>query len=220
MSKYSWSQYNRLNIKLSKKLIKFNEEKKINYRESGLYNHIRDIFCVALLINRKNNKINVLDYGSNVASLSNIKSKINTNSFNFHIYDPFLKNNKTFYKPLKIKLLKKSQDLKKIKFEFVNFGSSIQYINNLEEIRKIINFFFVKTISITHTPITFLKKYKSYQTNHPNLIQIVYSYKEIIKFFSKEGFKVIFKSRNNDKHIACKSKRNKTFSLNLIFTKK
>jgi len=220
MSKYSWSKYNELNLKLSKKLIKFNNKKKINHIENELFNHIRDIFCIALLINRKNKKINVLDYGSHVACLSNLKSKINTNLFNFHIYDPFLKNDKSFYKPLKIKLLKKSQHLKKIKFEFINFGSCIQYINNLEEIKKNINFSFTETISITYTPITFLKKYKSYQTNHPNLIQIVYSYKEIIKFFSKEGFKIIFKSRNKDKYIACKSKKNKTFSLNLIFIKK
>ena len=53
MPKYNWSKYNKKNEKLSSKLIKFNDLNKINFIEDGLYNHIRDIFCLTILFNRK-----------------------------------------------------------------------------------------------------------------------------------------------------------------------
>ena len=53
MPKYNWSKYNMINEKLSSKLIKFNDLNKINFIEDGLYNHIRDIFCLTILFNRK-----------------------------------------------------------------------------------------------------------------------------------------------------------------------
>ena len=64
--KYSWKTYNLKRINLSKKIIKFNRKNKINYIENGLYNHIRDIFCIGLLLLDKKKKLNkILDYGSN-----------------------------------------------------------------------------------------------------------------------------------------------------------
>jgi len=48
--KYSWKTYNLKRINLSKKIIKFNRKNKFNYIENGLYNHIRDIFCIGLLL--------------------------------------------------------------------------------------------------------------------------------------------------------------------------
>ena len=55
MSHYNWNQYNISKLKLSKKLIKFNKKHKINYIEKGLYNHVRDLFCVTLAL-RNNSK--------------------------------------------------------------------------------------------------------------------------------------------------------------------
>ena len=53
MLKYSWSKYNKQNSKLSSKIIKFNNLNKVNFIEVGLYNHIRDIFCLTILFNKK-----------------------------------------------------------------------------------------------------------------------------------------------------------------------
>ena len=160
MSHYNWYQYNISNLKLSKKLIKFNRKYKINYIEKGLYNHVRDLFCTVLVL-RKNSKkkINLLDYGSNLLALSNIISKIDVNKYNFNIFDPFSEKNRVVYKPFKINFLTKSVDLKKKKFHVINFGSSLQYLTNINVLKDELNFKTINTIIITNTPITLRKVY-------------------------------------------------------------
>ena len=222
MRKYNWSKYNKINEKLSSKLIKFNDLNKINFIEDGLYNHIRDIFCLTILFNKKKNrKTKILDYGSNLLALSNIKSKIDINSFEFSIYDPFYsKIYQKIKKPFKINYITDKKKLKPKKFDIVNFGSSLQYIENIDYLKDDINFIFTNTILITHTPISLSKKYKSKQKNHKSLIQNIHTLDNIKKYFKKIGFNLIFKSRNNEKYIACEKKLKKTFSLNLIFCRK
>jgi len=222
MLKYNWLKYNKLNSKLSSKIINFNNSNKINYIEEGLYNHIRDIFCLTILFNQKTNgETRILDYGSNLLALSNIKTKINTKLFNFSIYDPFYsKKYKNIKKPFNIKFFTSTDKLKFTKFHIINFGSSLQYIENIESLSNNINFRFAKTILITHTPITLSKKYKSKQKNHKNLLQNIHSLNDIKKKFNRLGFSLIFKSRNDEKYIACEKKQKNTHSLNLIFVKK
>ena len=50
-------------------------------------------------------------------------------------------------------------------------------------------------------------------------MQKVYSFDYVVKKFKSKKFNLIFKSRNDDKYIACKKKIYKTFSLNLVFKK-
>ena len=221
-SKYNWLFYNISNLKLSKKIINFNKKKKINYVESGLYNHVRDIFCLTILLckNRKR-KTRILDYGSNLLALSNLNSKIKTNDYKFSIYDPFYSNHyKNIKKPFNIKFYTDNKILKLKKFDIINFGSSLQYLENISDLIDSVNFKFVNSILITHTPITNLSSYRSSQDNHQNLIQTVHSIKKIINFFNKFNFKLIFKSRNSDKFIGCYKKKSETYSLNLLFIKK
>jgi hypothetical protein len=222
MSKYNWSKYNKQNSKLSTKIIKFNNLQKINFVEVGLYNHIRDIFCLTILFNqKKNGRTKILDYGSNLLALSNIISKIDVKLFDFSIYDPFyFKEYKNIQKTFKIKFFTENKKLKFKNFDIINFGSSLQYLENIELLNDTINFKSVKTILITHTPITLSKEYKSRQKNHKSLIQNVHSLNNIEKYFNKIDFKLVFKSRNNNKYIACEKKLKKTYSLNLVFKKK
>ena len=222
MLKYSWSKYNKQNSKLSSKIIRFNNFNKVNFIEVGLYNHIRDIFCLTILFNKKRNeKTKILDYGSNLLALSNIVSKIDVKLFDFSIYDPFYsKDHTNIKKVFKIKFFTEKSNLKFKKFDVINFGSSLQYIENIKKLNDTINFESVKTIIITHTPITLSKEYKSKQKNHKHLIQNVHSLSNIEKYFNKIGFKLVFKSRNDEKYIACEKKHRKTYSLNLIFIKK
>ena len=51
--KYSWKKYNQKSSQLSKKLVKFNNENKFNFIENGIYNQIRDVFCLSILIKKK-----------------------------------------------------------------------------------------------------------------------------------------------------------------------
>ena len=218
MSNYKWEKYNIKNMKLAKKFISLNKKNKFNFIEKGLYNHVRDILCLSLLINKKK-KLNVLDYGSNILSLININKKIDINLFNFFIYDPFLKEKKNIKHPFKISILNKKKDLQKKHFDVVNFGSSIQYIRNLKDIEETINFLKVSSVVITHTPLTLKKEFISKQTNHKQLSQKIYNYYNIINFFKKKKFKLIFKSRNKNKYVASLKNKTSTFSLNLVFNK-
>tara|TARA_B100000579_G_scaffold423657_1_gene427045 strand:+ start:316 stop:972 length:657 start_codon:yes stop_codon:yes gene_type:complete len=218
MSNYNWEKYNIKNMKLAKRFISLNKKNKFNFIEKGLYNHVRDILCLSLLINKKK-KLNVLDYGSNILSLININKKIDINLFNFFIYDPFLKEKKNIKHPFKISILNKKKDLQKKHFDVVNFGSSIQYIKNLKDIEETINFLKVSSVVITHTPLTLKKEFISKQTNHKQLSQKIYNYYNIINFFKKKKFKLIFKSRNKNKYVASLKNKSSTFSLNLVFNK-
>jgi len=218
MSNYKWEKYNIKNMKLAKKFISLNKKNKFNFIEKGLYNHVRDILCLSLLINKKK-KLNVLDYGSNILSLININKKIDINLFNFFIYDPFLTEKKNIKHPFKISILNKKKDLQKKHFDVVNFGSSIQYIKNLKDIEETINFLKVSSVVITHTPLTLKKEFISKQTNHKQLSQKIYNYYNIINFFKKKKFKLIFKSRNKNKYVASLKNKSSTFSLNLVFNK-
>lgn len=219
MPKYNWSQYNRENELLAKKIISYNKTYKINYIEKGLYNHVRDILCLGMLIGKKKKKTNFLDYGSNKLTLSNLQSKINLKIFNLYIYDPFLKK-KEINNPYKISIIKDNKKLKNKIFDIINFGSCIQYMQDFKILENFLYFSKVSTVIITHTPITLNNKYISKQSNHKNLNQIIHNYTSILNFFKKKKFQLIFKSRNEDKYIACANIKSKTYSLNLIFTKK
>lgn len=222
MPKYNWSTYNSLRTKLSSKFIRFNNSNKVNYSEASYYNHTRDIFCLTLLFNKKaNRKTKILDYGSNLLALSNIKSKINEKLFSFSIYDPFyLKKYQKIKKPFKIKLITRKEELKIKKFDIINFGSCLQYIDDLRSLKNHLNFKLVDTVSITATPISLIKEYKLKQKNHKNLIQNIHSLEKIKKYFKKMGFNLIFKSAMDSKYIASQKKIKNIYSLNLIFSKK
>ena len=218
MMKYSWKKYNQKSIQLSKKLVKFNNKNSFNFIEDGLYNQIRDIFCLSILIKKKG-RIKILDYGSNILSLSNIKNKIIINKFDFFIFYPFSENNKVIYSPFKIMIFNDKFQIKNKNFDIVNFGSSIQYLKNLKDLNQVINLKKTLKIIITHTPITIKKKFITKQSNHKNPHQTIFNYNDLINFFKKKKFSLIFKSKNENKYIASSKNIDSTFSLNLVFEK-
>ena len=220
-SKY-WQKYNLNKNKLIKKIASYNKKNKVNFLESGHYNHIRDILALLIsTIDKKNKKLEVLDYGSNVLSLVNFINKIDMNRINFTIYDPYYKpgNKKNKNVNIRYKIIDSEKKIFKNNYDLVHFGSSIQYENKFFDKIKVFKLNSVKYILITHTPFSLKNDYLSSQTNHPNLIQNIYSLSKITSSFKKYNYKLIFKSRNNDKYIACKNKKFKTYSLNLLFKK-
>ena len=216
MNSFNWINYNN-NIQLLKKINNHNKKNKFNLIEEGIYNHIRDIFCLTIIsINKKNKqKIRVLDYGSNKIVYANLLNKINIKNFEFYIYDPFTKYN---YKKNKNFVVFKNEKILKLSWDIINFGSSLQYLKDLNILKKI-NLKNSKKILITHTPFSMKKNYVSKQLNNKNLYQNIHSYKNLIYLMKKNNFELLFKSRNSDKNIASK-KKFKTYSLNLLFSKK
>lgn len=217
-----WSNYNLKMTKISEKLINFNDKNKINAFEKGHYNHTRDLLAITIaILNNKNKKINILDYGSNVASISNFQNKIELKSLVFNIFDPYIVNTKlnNSLKKFNIKIIKKKEKILNRKFELLHFGSCIQYQDNFFSE---FNSYFHKLsdfVLITHTPFSSRQSYKSNQKNHLKLVQNIYSLDEILNLFKKKNFKLIFKSRNDDKYIACVKNKYKSYSLNLLFKK-
>ena len=155
MNSFNWINYNN-NIQLLKKINNHNKKNKFNLIEEGIYNHIRDIFCLTIIsINKKNKqKIRVLDYGSNKIVYANLLNKINIKNFEFYIYDPFTKYN---YKKNKNFVVFKNEKILKLSWDIINFGSSLQYLKDLNMLKKI-NLKNSKKILITHTPFSMKKK--------------------------------------------------------------
>ena len=218
MNNFNWINYNN-NFQLLKKLRKYNKNNKFNFIEKENYNHIRDLYCLALLIAQikaKKLSVKVLDYGSNNLVYANLANKINLKKFKIHIFDPFCSVNKLNSKIKNLSIFNNTKRLLK-NWDLINFGSSIQYLDKISTLDDI-NFKKAKVILITHTPISLSKSYKCKQNNNKDLFQIIHSFSEINKFMKKKGFKLHFKSRNDNKYIASKTKF-KTYSLNLLFLK-
>ncbi len=217
-----WKIYNQEKKKLLQKVIDFNNKNKFNFLEKENYNHIRDILSLTLInIKPNRNKVKILDYGSNLLTISNLNNKINTSNFNFIIYDPFSEdlNYNYKFKNINYKIISDHKKICNDQFTLINFGSSIQYQHNFFMNLEKLNLKKTNFIVFTSTPISLGKTYLSKQSNHNYLIQKIYSFDYLVNKLKSKNFKLIFKSRNNDKYIACKKKIYKTFSLNLVFKK-
>tara|TARA_B100000925_G_C21957699_1_gene451933 strand:+ start:592 stop:1269 length:678 start_codon:yes stop_codon:yes gene_type:complete len=217
-----WKIYNQEKKKLLQKVIDFNNKNKFNFLEKENYNHIRDILSLTLLnIKSDRKKVKILDYGSNLLTISNLNNKINTSNFSFIIYDPFIGDVNYNYKIKNInyKIINDHKKIIKDQFALINFGSSVQYQHNFFSNFEKLNLNKTKFIVFTSTPISLSKTYLSKQSNHNYLTQKIYSFDYLVNKLKSKKFKLIFKSRNDDKYIACKKKLHKTFSLNLVFKK-
>ena len=220
-SKY-WQKYNLNKKKVIKKIIEFNRKNKVNYFEDLHFNHTRDIFALGLaLANKKSKKFEVLDYGSNPLALANLPNKIDLKKFNFTIFDPFLynKTKKIYINKVKYKEIKIEKNILYNKYDFIHYGSSLQYQKDFLQKIKRVNLNNTEFILITYTPFSMGNSYNTKQTNHPNLEQNIYSFLSLKNILAKKNFKLIFKSRNDDKYKACKIEKFKTYSLNLLFKK-
>ena len=218
---YNWKKYNSKKLSLAKYFITHNKKSIFNYSEKSYYNHTRDIFCLGLLsLKNQKSKYIVLDYGSNIATLSNINNKIKTSKYKFYIFDPFSSKENSKFKLNKInyKIINNLSNLTK-KVNILNFGSSIQYLSDYKKIFKNINFEKKAKIIITASPFTLKKTYFTSQSNQKKLDQKINNFFELVKFFKLFKFNLIFKSSINPNLAAIKRIKKDTFFLNLIFEK-
>jgi len=204
-------------MSVAKKNIQFNKRHKINCIEKSYYPHTRDL--LALLIANKSIK-NILDFGSNLAVLSNLNNKIKTVNKKFITYDPFFKSgNKFKIDNIKYTIVNNLNDIYKIRFDLLHLGSCLQYIENYDFLLQKLKFTKNAKIFISATPININHSYITEQTNHKNLIQNVHSLKKLINFFNKIKFKLIFKSCMDINHAKLKLVKKQTYFLNLILSK-
>ena len=81
-----WNKLNKSKIQsLSRKLVSYNKNSSVNAIEKKHYNHVRDILLTVLSTESSNKSISVLDYGSNILTISNLKNKLNCNKIKFDI---------------------------------------------------------------------------------------------------------------------------------------
>ena len=214
---YNWKIYNKKKNKLAIKFEKYNTKNIFNFIENSYYNHTRDLFSLFLL-SSKHDKPKILDYGSNVALLSNLKNKIDTKKYQFFIYDPYKLEEKIKVNFRKINYqIYNNIDLLTKEVDLVHFGSSLQYLNDYNKVFDEIKFKKKSKILITATPFTLGKEYSSIQKNHKNLTQKINNFEKLVIDFKKRKFNLVFKSSMNLKMASVKNLKKKTFFLNIIF---
>ena len=95
ITSFDWTKYNTERNKQAITIDKYNSYSNFNFVEKGVYNQVRDIYALALLISKNRKKTNVLDFGGNLIAHSNLANKINIKSYNFKIYNPYIKKIRT-----------------------------------------------------------------------------------------------------------------------------
>lgn len=217
-----WKKYNENLSSLVCKIKKHNIENDFNFIEKNPYNHIRDIQSLILtFLLLRGETIKVLDYGSNPVCWINMDNKFNTSNLDISIYDPYFSENYNSYDcNLKINIFKNLDELKDSKFDITFFGSVSQYIKNFFNEIETNKFVLSKYVYFSHTPFSLESSFETYQNTDFKGLQIVRSYKQIIKFMKKNDYKLIFKSDlGGDLASVEKINEKKTIYGNLLFAK-
>ena len=213
-----WKEYNSNLEALSKSLLKYNKGSSFNYVEDSFYNHVRDIVAIEIanLIALVEEKVRVIDYGSNLISWSNIQNKIDTKRLHVDIYDPFAKKNcEDLTKTLNF-TCKKYSDLDSIQsneYDLSLFGSVLQYIDDFYEIFLNNPALRSRKVIFTHTPLSMSEEIVSKQFSDFKGNQKIYSYKDILEIMSEFGFHCIFRSTLDPKY----AKPEKKFLKRIIY---
>lgn len=221
---------NNNNLKYQEKLIyQFNN----NYCQNSLTTcpHL-----IQLLLMKYNNKdeFSFLDVGGdNIDFFLELRMKFK----NVKYYTHNLENVNNIFKSIKLKygyknifVIEKIKDVFSKKFDFINFGSSIEYFDNYEYVLKnIVNI--SKTIFFSATTLyeSNNRKYKNHiivkQVNmYPDINYLYFFNKNnFYNFFLKKGYKLVFERKNLTDKVNYKN-FNKLFDkisyLDFLFEKK
>ena len=132
----------------------------------------------------------------------------------------FIKNKKI----LGIKVFKNIKNSKNTKYDFVHFGSSLQYLRNYE---KILNFLLRKTVGflcISASSFFYENIKKRIVTKQVNLLPMtlycyIFNFNYLKKLIISQNFKILAKKKNSYKKINFNNFDLKVDHLNLIFKK-
>lgn len=214
-----WSKYNKNLLNLNDVILKHNASNSFNYVEDSFYDHVRDILALVILKLGDKNQLNILDYGSNLITWSNLKNKVNMDNLKISLFDPFYFNKGEKINE-NIEIFSDFETIDKQNFDLTIFGSSSQYIQdfyNLLESKKVI---LSKNILFTHTPFSIKNNFKSLQFTSYKGIQYVRSIDELTSFLKEKGYEIVFKSAINKKFASVEEKfLDQTIYANILFSK-
>ena len=193
------------------------------------FNFNKNVYYILKKKYKKNYKINFLDYGGENLDLYLFLKKnfpkIKITVINQSKLNKSLKN---FIKTKKIKnvaVLSNIHQAKKRKFNFINFGSSLQYIKNFD---KILQFLFKNSkgfIYISATSYFFKNKLNNkIIVRQVNLLPTIlycyiFNFKYIESLFSKYGYVITLKKINSYKKVNFNNFNFKINYLDLLFKK-
>lgn len=192
-----WQKYNKDLHSLYHEIKNFNSHNKFNFIENNHYNHIRDLLALSIALdNNKNDKLKILDYGSNILTWVNLKNKIDTSLLSVKIFDPFSGNLEIekYELDFDIDIINKISLASQIKFKMTIFGSCSQYIQDFYKDIENNNFIFSETVLFTHTPLSLVDDFIAKQNNSFNGTQYIRSFESLKKWMLSQGYHLLFKS--------------------------
>jgi hypothetical protein len=214
-----WSSYNENLLKLNDRILKYNDDNSFNYIEESFYNHIRDILALVILKLGDKKPLNILDYGSNIITWSNLKNKINIDNLKIYLFDPFyFKKHNIFNENIEIFSNFEVVDSKN--FDLTIFGSSSQYIENFYDLLESKQAILSNNLLFTHTPFSTKESFKSLQFTSYKGFQYVRSIDKLTNFLKEKSYEIVFKSAINKDYASVEKKYlDQTIYANILFSR-
>lgn len=210
-------------------LSKFFKDQLSNFEKSN-FNFNLDLYKVLKKNFKKNNKICLLDYGGENLDLylflKKKFSKINIVIINQPKINRVLKRIILNQKITNLSVAENINQVNLKSFNFINFGSSLQYIDNYE---KILNYLLKKTrgfFYLSASSFFFKKKLgKNIVVKQVNLLPsilycYIFNFQFIKKIFTKYNYNILFKKKNSFKKVNFHNFKISIKYLNILFYKK
>jgi hypothetical protein len=221
-----WKKYNEKLNEFAALMVQHNHENEFNFIENNFYNHIRDLTALSISMIQLNSRknllpIKILDYGSNVTTWANIHRKIDIDSIDVTVFDPFYDFQSTNIDlGFGLNIVSKKEDFMTEHFDLTIFGSCAQYDENFLTDLNSKNLHLSGYVLFTHTPLSLEKPFVSKQFSDYTGLQTIHSFEDVSKVFEKLGYNLIFKSTLSPEGASVEDKyTNKTVYANLLFTK-
>ena len=222
-----WKKYNEKLNDFATLMVHHNHENDFNFIENNYYNHIRDLTALSISMIQLKSKththplLKILDYGSNVTTWANIRRKINTDSIDVTVFDPFHDLQSTNIDlGFRLNIVSEEEYFMTERFDLTIFGSYVQYDENFLTALNSKNLHLGDYVLFTHTPLSLEKPFVSKQFSDYTGTQIIHSFEDVSKVFKTMGYKLIFKSTLPPEGASVEDQFiDKTVLANLLFTK-
>ena len=211
-----------------KNLNNFFRKQLLNFQNKQ-FNFNKNLYKILSLYFKKNSTINLLDYGGENLDLYMylIKNfpKIQISVLNQPKLSDELKKIIKEKKIAKINVFSNINQIKKKKFNFIFFGSSIQYLRNYEDVidklSKNTNKFLYISATSYFNDKNLKKKLVVKQVNLLPIILYCYifNFHYFAKMMDRKNFKILFKQKNEFKKISFNNFEFKIDHLNILFKK-
>lgn len=177
MSEKFWATYN----------AKFYHDPVYVSEESGCYPHVRDLLAIVIALKQQTclpSTLKLLDYGSNLSVWQSVRERVNLDVVDWTIFDPFASNLGSHVQehPTIVSHL-----LELEKYDVINFGSVLQYVDDLSKLPLTQLLKKDSVILVTHTPISLGRNSPLRQLNHPELEVYAHSLSSLDNYMKRCG---------------------------------